>query len=59
MEKSLKKDATFCFDEECQHNRDVLKEKIVTVLILVFLDCKKEFHVRVDASCIALGVVLT
>ena len=37
----------------------MLKEKIVTTLILVFLDWKKEFHVHVDASCIMLGVVLT
>jgi len=35
-----------------------LKEKIVTALILVFPDWKKEFHVHVDASCIVLGVVL-
>ncbi len=27
--------------------------------ILVFLNWKKKFHVHVDASCIALGVVLT
>lgn len=32
---------------------------MVTALILVFLDWKKEFHVHVDVSCIALGVVLT
>ena len=37
----------------------VLKEKIVTASILVFLNWKKEFHVHVDASCIALGAVLT
>jgi len=29
-----------------------------TAPILVLLDWKKEFHVQVDASCIALGVVL-
>ena len=59
MEKLLKKDAMFCWDEECQHSLDVLKEKMVNVPILVFLDWKKEFHVHVDASCIALGAVLT
>jgi len=32
--------------------------KMVTALILVFPDWKKEFHVHVDASSIALGVVL-
>jgi len=59
MEKLLKKDATFCWDKDCQHNLDVLKEKMVIALILIFPDWKKEFHVHVDASCIALGVVLT
>jgi len=58
MENLLNKDATFCWDEECQHNLDVLKEKMVTAPILVFPDWKKEFHVHVDASCIALGAVL-
>jgi len=32
---------------------------MVTAPILVFSDWKKEFHMHVDASCIALGVVLT
>lgn len=59
MEKLLKKDVTFYWDEECQHSLDVLKEKTVTTPILVFLDWKKEFYVHVDASYIALGVVLT
>eukprot|EP00253_Pinus_taeda_P004147 PITA_04147 len=59
MEKSLKKDVTFCWDEECQRSLDVLKEKLVIALILVFPDWKKEFHVHVDASCIALGAVST
>jgi hypothetical protein len=38
---------------------DILKEKMVTVPILVFPDWSKEFHVHVDASTIALGAVLT
>lgn len=32
---------------------------MVTVTILVFPDWKKEFHIHVDSSCIALGAVLT
>ena len=32
---------------------------MVTASILVFLNWKKEFHVHVDSSCIALGEVLT
>ena len=59
MERLLKKDATFYWNEECQQILDLLKEKMVTTPILVFLDWKKEFHVHVDASCIVLGAVLT
>ena len=59
MEKLLKKDDTFCWNNDCKKSLDILKEKMVTVPILVFLNWKKEFHVHVDASCIALGVVLT
>jgi len=32
---------------------------MVTASILIFLDWKKKFHVHVNASCIALGAVLT
>lgn len=39
MEKLLKKDVTFYWDEECQRNLDVLKE-MVTASILVFPDWK-------------------
>jgi len=38
---------------------DVPKEKMATVSILVFPDWKKEFHVHVDVSCIALGTIQT
>ena len=38
---------------------DKLKGKMATAPILIFLDWKKEFHVHVDASSIALGIVLT
>lgn len=58
MEKLLKKDVTFCWDNEFQKSLDILKETMVTVLILMFLDWKKEFNVHVDASCITSGVVL-
>lgn len=49
MERLLKKDVTFHWDDNCQKRLDVLEEKMVTVPILVFLDWKKEFHVHVDA----------
>jgi hypothetical protein len=37
----------------------MLKQKMVTTPILVFPDWNKEFHVHVNMSSIALGVVLT
>jgi hypothetical protein len=36
----------------------MLKQKMVTVPILVFPDWNKEFHVHIDASSISLGAVL-
>ena len=59
MENLLKKYMMFCWDEECQCSLDVLKEKMVIAPILVFPQWKKEFHVHVDASCIALSGGLT
>jgi hypothetical protein len=58
MEKILKKYCQFSWTEECQQRFDTLKQKMVIVPILVFLDWSKEFHVHVDAYSITLGVVL-
>ena len=58
MENLLKKYCKFQWSEECQQSFDRLKQKMVTVPILVFLDWSKEFHVHVYASSIALGAVL-
>ena len=58
MEKLLKHDVKYEWNEECQKSLDILKEKMVTASILVFLDWKKPFHVHVDASSIALGIIL-
>ena len=59
MEKLLKKDAKFEWNENCQESLDKLKNKMATMLILIFLYWKKEFHVHVDALSVVLGVVLT
>ena len=59
MEKLLKRDARYEWTKECQKSLDILKEKMVTVPILVFPDWKKAFHVHVDATSIALGIILT
>ena len=58
MENLMMKDETFCWDEYFQICFEFLKENIVTAPILVFPDCSRAFHVHVDASNIALGVVL-
>ena len=59
MEKLLKKDAKFEWNESFQESLDKLKGKMATAPILIFQDWKKELHVHVDASSIALGIVLT
>ncbi len=50
IDKLLRKYIKFAWDEECQHNLDILKENMVTAPILVYPDWKKEFHIHVDAS---------
>jgi hypothetical protein len=59
MEKMLRKDKKYQWNDECQHGLDTLKEKMVTNPIMVFPDWEKTFHVHVDASAIALGAILT
>lgn len=58
MEKLLKRAFKFKWTEEYQESLDILKERMVTTPILIFLDWKLPFHVHVDASSIALGIVL-
>ena len=58
MEKLLKRDVKFKWTQECEQSLDILKEKMVTAPILVFPDWKLPFHVHVDASSIALGIIL-
>jgi hypothetical protein len=59
MEKLLKKEAKFQWNEVCQKSLDTLNKKLVTTLILTFPNWNKEFHVHVDASSIALGTILS
>jgi hypothetical protein len=58
MEKLLKKDTRFQWNEYCRQGLDTLKEKMVTKPIPVFPDWEKTFHVHVDASAIALREIL-
>ena len=54
----MKRDVKYEWTKECHKSLDILKEKMVTALILVFLDWTRPFHVHVDASSIALGIIL-
>ena len=58
MENLLKKDAVFVWIQECQVILDTLKAKMASTPIPFFPDWMKEFQVHVDASSIALGVVV-
>jgi hypothetical protein len=49
MEKLIKKDTKFQWNESCQQGLDTLKEKMVTTPILVFPYWENTFHVHVDA----------
>ena len=59
MEKLLKKYVTYYWNDDFMKSLDVLTRKLASVPILVFLKWDVEFHVHVDASCIALGPVIT
>ena len=58
VEKLLKKDVSYQWTQECQGSFDTLKAKMASTPILIFPNSNKEFHVYIDASSIALGVVL-
>jgi hypothetical protein len=59
MEKLLKKEAKFQWNEDCQKGLDVLKQKLVIAPILVFPYWQKEFHIHVDTSSITLDELLS
>ena len=58
MDRLLKKGVVFVCSQECQESFEMLKEKMASAPTLAFPYWNKEFHVHVDASSIALGVVL-
>ena len=58
MEKLLKKDIQFQWNEDYQQGLETLKENMVTTSILVFPYWENTFNVHVDASTIELGGIL-
>ena len=59
MENLLKKDVTFQWSEHQQEILDTVKNKMVTMPIVVFPNWKKEFRVHVDALSVTLNIVLS
>jgi hypothetical protein len=57
MENLLRKDKKYQWNDECQHDLDTLKDKMVVAPILVFPNWEKTFHVHVDALVITLGAI--
>lgn len=58
MEKLLKKNVTFFWNDDCMKSLDFQKGKLASTPILVFPKSEVEFHVHVDAFHIALRLVL-
>ena len=56
--KLLEKHCKFYFDESCLKAFGELKEKLMSVPIIISLDWNIPFEVMCDASWIALGVIL-
>jgi len=59
LEKFLNKEEKFQWKKDYHKALDTLKQKLVTMSILIFHDWTKEFHVHVDASSITLDVLLS
>jgi hypothetical protein len=59
MEKLLKKQEKFQWNDDCQKGMDTLKKILVTASILIFPDWNKDFCVHVEVSSINLGIVLS
>jgi hypothetical protein len=58
LKKLSKKFDLFLWTLECEDLFKLLKEKMIGSPILLYPNWKVKFHVHVDASRIALGVVL-
>ena len=58
MTELLKKDTKFEWTEECEASFQELKKRLVTALVLILPDIRKDFQVYCDASRLGLGGVL-
>ena len=58
LEELLREDQEFDWTEECNISFDTLKRKLVKAPILSFPNRLIKFHVHIDASGLAIGVIL-
>ncbi|GJW53775.1 reverse transcriptase domain-containing protein [Tanacetum coccineum] len=58
LTKLLEKDTPFEFDDECQKEFDLLKEKLTCALVIVTPNWNLPFELMCDASDFAVGAVL-
>lgn len=58
LEKLPKKFEGFTWNDECDVAFKVLKEKLTSALILVYVDWNKQFHVNINALWVTLGAIL-
>ena len=59
LEELLREDQEFEWTEECNISFDTLKRKLVEAPVLRFLNWSIQFHVHIDASGLAIGMILT
>jgi hypothetical protein len=55
----IRKDATFCWNDECHNAFNVLKDALVKAPILIRLDFTKPFILDVDWSTKGVGAILS
>jgi len=58
LEELLRADIPYIWTNECQQAFELLKIKLFKALILKFLDWSRKFHVHIDASTLAIGIIL-
>ena len=58
LEELFRADVPYHWKNECQQSFELLKRKLVEAPILKFLDWSRKFHVHIDASDLAVGVIL-
>lgn len=59
MDELLRVNVPFHWRKECQEPLEIPKIKLVESPILKFPDWSKKFHVHIESSSLAMGVIIT